>query len=274
MVEPRWLLVLTVLALVACSPEPAAPASAGSATTGSGDPADGGEPPAKSKPPQDAAAWAMFDRADNETYLASAAGLKDVTYDHRFSDAPGVHVSIRWVAPDHADARFELDDETMRAWAQENGRRKMNDALGVHELIVGRSNRGQYEFDELTVEGPNKVKVTARAPESVARFDTIVTTFDDRGLAVHSLTMRAGTTFDLSVTYRPGPDGRFLVDRVDSVTTKSDGEKSDLAMMFSYTRAGPYTVISKLTSPRSDGDYVQSFSNFVVDVGLRIEDFR
>ena len=75
MVEPRWLLVLTVLALVACSPEPAAPASAGSATTGSGDTADGGEPPAKSKPPQDAAAWAMFDRADNETYLASAAGL-------------------------------------------------------------------------------------------------------------------------------------------------------------------------------------------------------
>lgn len=276
MSHSRWLVVALLLTCFSCSddaPTPGSSRSSGGAPSGEG--SSGGEPPQEVKPLQDAGALALIDQGDVQIYMASQAGLKDVTYEQTLDGFPGVSFSVRWVAPDHADVRMQVLDDRMQAWARENGQQKMSEVLDLHELIVGKTNRSQYEDDEIRLEGPNKVTIIAKSQQSMRRFTRTTTTFDGRGLPVtseHHLTN--GNIVTQTTSFRPGPDGRYLIDRVDSVLKQPEKETRS-TMVFTYEVVSGYTLASRISVTNANGEkHGSTFRDYAVDRGLRAEEIR
>ena len=275
MVQHRWLAVVLLTICVGCSEEtpkapPSGTSSSGEASRESTDPTTEEE-----KPRQDSPAWALFDRADQILYMPALAGLKDLTYQYRLSDTPGIHFVVRWVAPEHTDVRIEVEDDSQRSVANSRGQQLMSRALEICNLVVGRSHRDLYKDDDVTLSGAEAVEVVARSEESRARFSRSVTRFYGNGLPVSSTqTLGDGREFTVDMTFMPGPDGRYLVSRMDATEKGTDGSTRQTAMEFSYVELGGFVLLSKIDGTSEGNSIAQTFDNHRVDQGLRVSDIR
>lgn len=275
----RLLLVLGLICTTACSDDQG---PSGSRDDRSDPPAGGTTDPGPKKPDpkavrQDEGALSLLDRADAVSYSPLLAGLLDVTYHFRTSRQPKVAVEVSWVKPNHVGARLRLDgDATSETenWARTLGPQFVTEAKRLADLVVGTTNREQYVDDEIILEAADRVKIVARSERSLERsLLEAVITFGKDGLPTRMETKTLTASITLVPTHRLGPDGRWLVDKVDTRIT-SGGKKQSTVMSFEYQRVGPYTMPRKVTLDGSDGKVVQEYLEIRVDQGLSPEQVR
>ena len=270
----RLFLVLTLVMCSACSDgDPARSTARGIPPDPA--PQDASDPAAMVR--QDAAALVLLDRADGLLYSPLVAGLADVTYRYKSSRQPKVVVEVRWMKPDLVSSRLLLEPGAgagTRRWAEASGSSHLKNVTHLVDLVVRPPTRSQYEGDEIILESERRVRVVARSEWSLARslIEALIT-FGPNGLPVHMEMQTATSVITLGPTYRRGPEGRWLVDKVDT-RINSGGEVRTAVMKFEYQRVGPYTMPQRVTLDGLDEPVVQEYLDIHVDQGLTEEQIK
>ncbi len=230
-------------------------------------------PDAAPTPPPDTreAALALLDRADAAVYSPLQAGLSDATYIFRTSERPGVSVEVKWVKPDHAGGRLILDpgaDAATAEWAATYGPSFVQQSADLADLLVGVTNRSQYEEDELSLLDPETVRVVARSERSRERgLRSAIISVGADGLPL-SLDSETNTgRVLLSLSYRPREDGRWLVQEAESQVI-SGGTTDQRTLRFEYQTVGKYTMPRRVIIGGGDEEVTREFSEVRVDQGL------
>ena len=270
----RLLLVFGLAMCLACSEDGPARSSEGALPP---EPFPSGSPDPVVTVRQDAGALALLDRADAVLYSPLLAGLHDVTYRFKTTRRPKVAVEVRWVEPDHVRSELALDADAGAAtqnWTRVGGPKHLRDATSLVDLVVGTPNRAQYKGDEIILQSAGHVKIVARSERSLSRsLVEAVITFGDDGLPTCMETQTVNSKIILVPTYRRGPGGRWLVDKVDT-RIEGGGKTRSTVMSFEYQRIGPYTMPHRVTLHGLDEEVVQEYLDIHVDQGLSKEQIR
>jgi len=270
----RLFFVLTLVMCAACSDgRPAGSPERGARSDPA--PQDAADPAALVR--QDAAALVLLDRADELVYSPLLAGLADVTYRYKSTRQSKVAVEVRWLKPDHVRSQLVLEpgaDSATRRWADRSGSEHLKTATALVDLVVGTPNRAQYEGDEIILESERLVKVVARSERSLARslLEAWIT-FGEDGLPKRMVTLTDTGKITLVPTYRRGPEGHWVVDKVDTRINTGDKDRTTV-MRFEYQRAGAYTMVHRIRLDYLGEEVVQEYLDIHVDQGLTEEQFR
>jgi len=223
--------------------------------------------PAKAQ--QDPKAMAMLEKFDSLLYSARTAGLKDLEF---FAKLPnGFNVLTRWKAPDRIKAELVVSPDSPPGMKKQMEFIKpkfeaeaRKNAMPLVTVQLGESLREKHKGDDVTLAGPNEVKIVAKSEASKAEFKEEVLSFDDRGL-VTRVKVVAPTDMEsvIEPKYGERSGGKFSYESLKTTIGKEE------SVAFEYVTVGDFTFVGKVTTTQKGGQpRALEFGGFKANSGL------
>jgi hypothetical protein len=229
-----------------------------------------GNDAAPAKPQQDPKAVAMLEKLDSLQYSPRTAGLKDLEF---FAKLPGkFNILIRWKAPDRVKAELVVAPETppeirkqMEFIKPKFEAEARKNAMPFVTMQLGESLREKHKDDDVTLAGPNEVKIVAKCEESKASFKEEVLTFDERGLVTRvKVVAPTGMESVIDPKFVERTPGRFSYESLKTTIGKDESVVS-----FEYVTVGDFTFVGKVITKQKDGEpRPLEFGGFKANSGL------
>lgn len=211
---------------------------------------------------QDPKALELFDKADVAVYSAKRAGLKDVSYRMTLSTLPKLAVVTNWTLTDGPTVKLDVASDAeshVRIIAAEREQSLLTQGALVLDMVIGTENRATYVGDEVSLAGPNQVRIVAKSERSKNVFTESMVTYDAKGLPVQMRSITKNGSIEIEVAFEKFGE----LHRVQEVRTK--GASGTSRMVFSYQEVGGYLFPKTIDSEQGSIKMTQAFSDFAVD---------
>jgi hypothetical protein len=219
---------------------------------------------------QDPKALAMLEKLDSLLYSPRTAGLKDLEF---FAKLPNkFNILIRWKTPDRVRAELVVPPDSpadmkrqlefikpkFEAEARKN-------AMPFVTMQLGESLREKHKDDDVTLAGPNEVRIVAKCEASKSSFKEQVLTIDDRGLASRvRVVAPTGLESVIEPKYVERSPGRFSYESLKTTIGKDES-----VVGFEYVTVGDFTFVGKVITKPKDGEpRPLEFGGFKANSGL------
>lgn len=224
---------------------------------------------ASGKAQQDPKAVAMLEKLDSLQYSPRTAGLKDLEF---FAKLPGgFNILIRWKAPDRIKAELVVSPESppelrkqMEFIKPKFEAEARKNAMPFVTMQLGESLREKHKDDDVTLAGPNEVKIVAKSEESKASFKEEVLTIDERGLASKVRVVAPTGAESVIEPKYVERSGKFSYESL-----KTTIGKDEAVVSFEYVTVGDFTFVGKVVTKPKDGQpRPLEFGGFKANSGL------
>jgi hypothetical protein len=203
--------------------------------------------PGQDKPSQDPAAMKLIERFDSIRLVPRAEGLKDLQFTARLPI--GIDLAVKWKAPDKlaadlvvpADAPADRAKQLTVMASQKRGEARQM-AAPMIPMFLGEIFAETVKDDEVSLVGPNQVKVVAKSPASRAQFKEQLLTFDDRGLI-----KSADVTAPTGASSKQEPTFVEVNKKFAYQSVKTTIGKSESSVTFEYAPADGLVLVRKAT---------------------------
>ena len=225
---------------------------------------------AAGKAQQDPKAVAMLEKLDSLQYSPRTAGLKDLEF---FAKLPGgFNILIRWKTPDRVKAELVVSPESppemkkqMEFIKPKFEAEARKNAMPFVTMQLGESLREKHKGDDVTLAGPNEVKIVAKSEESKASFKEEVLTFDERGLVTRvKVVAPTGAESVIEPKFVERAPGRFSYESLKTTIGKDES-----VVAFEYVTVGDFSFVGRVTTKPKDGQpRALEFGGFKANSGL------